>query len=90
VPAAAALAGRAVCIVAQREVIEVWRGARRVLQVPRQQQGVHPHPAQWAGVAPAADQRRRHEPLGHLRAAPRVEARPLGAYDLLYGVEVGA
>jgi transposase len=89
-PASAALAGRVVCIVEQAEVLEVWRGAKRVLRVPRQQQGVHPHPAQWTDVAPAADQRRRLEPLGHLRAAPPVAARPLSAYDVLYGVEVGA
>jgi transposase len=91
-PAALALAGRVIQVLGQRDVLEVWRGGRRVLQVPRQQQGVHPHPAQWTDVAPAVDQRRRLEPLGHLRATPPVAARPLSAYDVLYGVdmEVGA
>jgi transposase len=91
-PAALALAGRVIQVLGQRDVLEVWRGPRRVLRVPRQQQGVHPHPAQWTDVAPAADQRRRLEPLGHLRATPPVVARPLSAYDVLYGVdmEVGA
>lgn len=90
VPAALALAGRVIQVLGQRDVLEVWRGVKRVLRVPRQHQGVHPHPAQWTDVAPAADQRRRLEPLGHLRAAPAVAARPLSAYDVLYGVEVGA
>jgi transposase len=90
VPAAAALAGRVIQVVDQREMLDIWQGARRVLQLPKHCQGVHPHPGQWTGVAPASAQRQAPEPLGHQQATLRVAQRPLAAYDALYGVEVGA
>jgi transposase len=90
VPAAAGLAGRVVQIVELPGVLEVWQGARRVLQLPKQCQGVHAHPAQWTDVAPAVAARQRPEPLGHREPAPPVVQRPLTAYDALFGVEVGA
>jgi len=84
----AALAGRVIQVVRQREGLDLWHGARRVLQLVRQDQGVHPHPAQWAGVAPAVAHHRQSEPLGHQQAAPRVARHPLAAYDALFAVEV--
>ena len=68
----------------------MWHGSRCVLQLPKKRQGVHPHPAQWIGVAPAVAAQRHPEPLGHRQATPQVAHRPLTAYDALFGVEVGA
>jgi hypothetical protein len=90
VPATAGLAGRTIQVVEVPGLLELWQGTRRVLQLTKQCQGVHPHPAQWDGVAPAVAAHRRAEPLGHQQPIPAVTQRPLTAYDALFGVEVGA
>ena len=89
-PAEAAVAGATVTVELERQTLTVWTGERLIAHLPRHAAGIAVHPAQWDGVASAAAQRRRVQPVGHQQSAPVVAHRPLGTYDVLCGVEVSA
>jgi hypothetical protein len=90
VPSQPPVAGSVVQVREWRERIRIWHMGQLLVEWakrPHSQTHVD-HPDQWKGVAPAASRRALVAPIGHQRAAPQVEIRPLSDYDQFCGVEV--
>ncbi len=91
-PAQAALAGKRVLIRERHRLLTFWSAGVQVLSLtkrPRSQEIVT-HPEQFRDILSAAAHKRVAQPLAHQVSAPPVASRPLGEYDRLCGVEVGA
>ena len=68
------------------EIIQLWTGDRLLAVYPRATRSGQrfTHPAQWAGVPSAGDNRRR-EPVAFQVSSVEVAQRPLAVYESLIG-----
>ena len=89
-PSEPPVAGTVVQVSERHGILSVWSRGQAVARLAKRahsQESVE-HPDQFRTVSPVASLRQEMIPLGHQKAAPQVERRPLQEYDQLCGVEM--